>query len=223
MRRSNAIFAESRWRIPYLPKCLSFEIGEEEIQPHFKNEKRRWKKSLPKCLLYAQKSFFVNVFNSRHDSQKSIEILEKKQMVKQINQSCQIVSFLQISFDNNDISCPMWACTWIIKASHYNVFQCPVVFSKPMSFQKSWQIVFDFCAQFHLSFYSWSLLIFSLFNFNSNNHLINSSPLQELRNWPSQKIALHVRSRLNIALFVWLWWNDCKVCVLNVEHAKFVC
>ena len=172
MRRSNAIFAESRWRIPSLPKCLSFEIGEEEIQPHFKKRKKKMKEVPTQMSFVCPKVFLCKRFNSKHDSQKSIEILEKKQMVKQINQSCQIVSFLQISFDNNDISCPMWACTWIIKASHYNVFQCPVVFSKPMSFQKSWQIVFDFCAQFHLSFYSWSLLIFSLFNFNSNNHLI---------------------------------------------------
>ena len=34
------------------------------------------------------------------------------------------------------------------KASHYNVFQRPVVFSKPMSFRNSLQATLDFCAQY---------------------------------------------------------------------------
>ena len=32
MRRSNAIFSESGWRIVALPKCLSPTIGEENVQ-----------------------------------------------------------------------------------------------------------------------------------------------------------------------------------------------
>ena len=57
------------------------------------------------------------------------------------------------------------------KASHYNVFQRPVVFSKPMSFRKSLQATLDFCAQYTLSLHLWmsfnTLFISFMFTFSA--------------------------------------------------------
>ena len=53
------------------------------------------------------------------------------------------------------------------KASHYNVFQRPVVFSKPMSFRNSLQATLDFCAQYTLSLHLWMSfnILFNAFMF----------------------------------------------------------
>ena len=57
------------------------------------------------------------------------------------------------------------------KASHYNVFQRPVVFSKPMSFRNSLQATLDFCAQYTLSLHLWmsfnTLFISFMFTFSA--------------------------------------------------------
>ena len=99
--------------------------------------------SLPKSLSCARKSFLVvNIFNRAWLKHNGNSNKEKKKphllAVKMQKLLCHILSSFS-PYKTCPNICPMYGlvqCTCHHeKASHYNVFQSPVVFSKPVSFQ----------------------------------------------------------------------------------------
>ena len=116
--------------------------------------------------------------------------------------------------------CPIWACTMFVmyeKASHYNVFQRPVVFSKPMSFPL--RTVFDFCAHISLchcnyeSLFAFLLLFISLcvafWKQLKSNHLIIVCRCE------NQNTQCEILSR-GCFKRVWLYWTFLFDCVNTI-------